>query len=129
MNKHEIELEFDRMFYGNSYELIFKPNFFQRIFRPWFGLPVDRRRIHPKDIKIGTMNKAKEQPKPRIVEPPRAAEVGDRPPLIWIREENAYFPLGVELTSLENGELVIAGPGTSRDLIVGTVSMCGLETK
>lgn len=67
--------------------------------------------------------------RPRIVESPRAANVGDRPPLIWIREENAYFPLGVELTSLENGELIIATPGTPRELIVGVVSMCGLETK
>jgi len=31
------------------------------------------------------------------------------------------FPLGVRLTSLENGELVIATPDTPEELIVGTV--------
>ena len=51
-------------------------------------------------------------------------------PMIQIpTEPSERFPLGVELTSLENGKLVIAPEGTPREEIVGVVTLNGLETK
>ena len=44
-------------------------------------------------------------------------------------EPMEWFPLGAELTSLENGKLVIAPEGTPREEIVGVVTLNGLETK
>jgi hypothetical protein len=44
-------------------------------------------------------------------------------------EPSEWFPLGAELTSLENGKLVIAPEGTPREEIVGVVTLNGLETK
>lgn len=50
-------------------------------------------------------------------------------PMVKLRTENQWFPLGAELTSLENGKLIVAPEGTPRELIVGVVTLNGLETK
>jgi hypothetical protein len=50
--------------------------------------------------------------------------------LVQIRTEpSEWFPLGAELTSLENGKLAIALKGTPREEIVGVVTLNGLKTK
>ncbi len=46
---------------------------------------------------------------------------------VYLHTENQYFPLGVELTSKENGEMIIAPEGTAEELIVGRVTLNGLE--
>lgn len=56
--------------------------------------------------------------------------VVNEPPLVQLpTEPTEWFPLGAELTSLENGKLIVAPEGTPRELIVGTVTLNGLETK
>jgi len=44
-------------------------------------------------------------------------------------EPTEWFPLGAELTSLENGKLIVAPEGTPREEIVGVVTLDGLKTK
>lgn len=44
-------------------------------------------------------------------------------------EPTEWFPLGAELTSLENGKLIVAPEGTPREEIVGVVTLNGLITK
>ena len=48
---------------------------------------------------------------------------------IYLKTENQAFPVGSELTSKENGELIIAPEGTPQEEIVGVVTLNGLETK
>ena len=43
-------------------------------------------------------------------------------------EPSEWFPLGAELTSLENGKLIVAPEGTPREEIVGVVTLDGLQT-
>lgn len=43
-----------------------------------------------------------------------------------VKVEGFWFPVGVRLTSMENGRLIIAGPDTPDDMIVGIVSDKGL---
>jgi len=44
-----------------------------------------------------------------------------------ISVEKQWFPVGVKLTSMENGQLIIAGPDTPEEMIVGRVTLNGLE--
>jgi hypothetical protein len=46
-------LKLDLMIYGNCFEQSFKPNLLHKIFRPIFGLPINKKRIDPKKIRIG----------------------------------------------------------------------------
>ena len=43
--------------------------------------------------------------------------------------EGLWFPVGAKLTSKENGQLIIAAPGTAPELIVGTVTKEGFDIK
>ena len=41
--------------------------------------------------------------------------------------EGLWFPVGAKLTSIENGQLIIAKPGTAKELIVGEVTKEGIK--
>lgn len=46
-----------------------------------------------------------------------------------VKIDGQYFPIGMKLTSLENGRLVPADLNTHKDLIVGTVTRYGLDIR
>jgi len=50
--KYRLKLSEDRIIYGSSCEKFFKPKFFQKLYRRFMGLPIDRRRICPTTLRI-----------------------------------------------------------------------------
>ncbi len=50
-------LEMDVAIYGASYVQLLKPTIVRRIFRPLFKLPIDKRRLDPRKIRIAQGSK------------------------------------------------------------------------
>lgn len=86
-----------------------------------FNIEIHRFKLAYKSIEWYAANK------PEIME--ALAMAAGLPMIQLLTEPTERFPLGVELTSLENGKLVIATDKTPREEIVGVVTPNGLETK